>query len=170
MFFKPTMFVGDGPIKPGPQVTCFTAASTDRSFWCLTLIASSKLYCVSLVKCKFSKEWQFDPKFKDWLARDSKWVMKAKCKLLCKIVWHLQHGAAVVSHMQGKKYSFLVTVTSAQRVTQRDSKSAYSVGDLLKRQLKNLIKVWNVVQMCLGWSYRILGVPKNILNRKWVLG
>ena len=35
-------------------------------------------------KCKFSKEWLCDPKYKDWLARDSKWAMKAKCTLCVK--------------------------------------------------------------------------------------
>ena len=70
-----------------------------------------------MVKCKFSKEWLCDPKFKDWLARDSKWVMKANANFCVKSFYISNMGeAAVVSHMQGKKHCLLVTVSSAQRV------------------------------------------------------
>ena len=68
-------------------------------------------------KCKFSKEWLCDPKYKDWLARDSKWAMKAKCTLCVKLFDISDMGeAAVNNHMEGKKHCRLVTASSALRV------------------------------------------------------
>ena len=82
-------------------------------------------------KCKFSKEWLCYPKSKDWLARDSKWAMKAKCPLCVKSFDISNMGeAAVVNHVV--KHSRL-ECRHLLASTQRDSKSAYSVGDLLKR-------------------------------------
>ena len=121
----------------------------------LTSHADIKMCCnlrlnalTTMGKCKFSKEWLCDPKYKDWLARDSKWAMKAKCTLCVKSFDISNMGeTAVVCQNQGKKktlsFCHCVFCTESRHLfasTQIDSKSAYSVGDLLKRQLKNLIK------------------------------